>query len=225
MAEAGYAGRTVLVFGAAGALGGGLAAAFAEAGAAVAGADKHLPSASHRLDGVRYHEVDVSDDAALADLFGQQPPPWAVVNTVGGYAPHTRLDALDPSELSTQLNLNLVSAALVNKHALAALRRSGEGRIVHTASRAAQVTRGQGFAYSVSKLGVLHLVAMAADETRGTGITVNCVVPSIIDTPANRAAMPDADHGSWPKVDNIARAYLFLASPQADLVSGAAIPV
>ena len=225
MAETGYAGRTVLVFGAAGALGGGLAAAFAAAGASVAGADRHLPSAAHRLDGVSYHEVDVLDDAALGSLFHSGPPPWAVVNTVGGYAPHAPLDALDPGELTAQLNLNLVSAALVNKHALAALRRAGQGRIVHTASRAAQVTRGQGYAYSVSKLGVLHLVAMAADEARGTRITVNCVVPSIIDTPANRAAMPDADHESWPKVADIARAYLFLASPEAHLVSGTAIPV
>ena len=225
MAETGYAGRTVLVFGAAGALGGGLAAAFAAAGASLAGADRRLPSAAHRLDGVSYHEVDVLDDAALGSLFHSGPPPWAVVNTVGGYAPHAPLDALDPGELTAQLNLNLVSAALVNKHALAALRRAGQGRIVHTASRAAQVTRGQGYAYSVSKLGVLHLVAKAADEARGTGITVNCVVPSIIDTPANRAAMPDADHESWPKVTDIARAYLFLASPEAHLVSGAAIPV
>jgi NAD(P)-dependent dehydrogenase (short-subunit alcohol dehydrogenase family) len=225
MAETGYAGRAVLIFGATGALGGGLAAAFAAAGASVAAADKHLPREGRRLDGVRYHEVDVLDDAAVGGLFGQEPPPWAVINTVGGYAPHAPLDALDPAELTAQLNLNLVSAALVTKHALTALRRTGAGRIVHTASRAAQVTRGQGFAYSVSKLGVLHLVAMAADEARGTGITVNCVVPSIIDTPANRAAMPDADHGSWPRVEDIARAYLFLASPQAHLVSGAAIPV
>ncbi|HEV3069283.1 MAG TPA: SDR family oxidoreductase [Streptosporangiaceae bacterium] len=225
MAETGYAGRAVLIFGATGALGGGLAAAFAAAGASVAAADKHLPREGRRLDGVRYHEVDVLDDAAVGGLFGQEPPPWAVINTVGGYAPHAPLDALDPAELTAQLNLNLVSAALVTKHALTALRRTGAGRIVHTASRAAQVTRGQGFAYSVSKLGVLHLVAMAADEARGTGITVNCVVPSIIDTPANRAAMPDADHGSWPRIEDIARAYLFLASPQAHLVSGAAIPV
>jgi len=225
MAETGYAGRTVLVFGAAGALGGGLAAAFAAAGASVAGADKHQPSAAHRLDGVSYHEVDVLDDAGLGSLFRAGPPPWAVINTIGGYAAHAPLDALDPAELTAQLNLNLVSAALVNKHALAALRRAGQGRIVHTASRAAQVTKGQGYAYSVSKLGVLHLVAMAADEARGTGIAVNCVVPSIIDTPANRAAMPDADHESWPKVADIARAYLFLASPGAHLVSGAAIPV
>jgi NAD(P)-dependent dehydrogenase (short-subunit alcohol dehydrogenase family) len=225
MAETGYAGRNVLVFGAAGALGGGLAAAFAAAGASVTGADRHPPKAGRRLDGVRYHEVDVLDDDSLGDLFRGEPVPWAVVNTIGGYAPYTRLEALDHGELTAQLSLNLVSAALVTKHALAALRRAGEGRVVHTASRAARVTRGQGFAYSVSKLGVLHLVAMAADETRGTGITVNCVVPSIIDTPANRAAMPDADHGSWPKVADIARAYLFLASPQAHLVSGAAIPV
>jgi len=225
MPDSGYAGRAVLVFGAAGALGGGLAEAFAKAGAQVTGADRHLPAGGRRLDGVSYREVDVLDDADLGRLFGELPPPWAVINTVGGFAPHRPLDELDPAELTGQLNLNLVSAALVTKHALAALRRAGEGRIVHTASRAAQVTKGSGFAYSVSKLGVLHLVAMAAGETRGTGITVNCVVPSIIDTPANRAAMPGANHDSWPKVADIARAYLFLASPQAHLLSGAELPV
>jgi NAD(P)-dependent dehydrogenase (short-subunit alcohol dehydrogenase family) len=66
---------------------------------------------------------------------------------------------------------------------------------------------------------------MAADEVRGSGVTVNCVVPSIIDTPANRSAMPDADHASWPRIPDIARTYLFLASPEAGLVSGAAVPV
>jgi NAD(P)-dependent dehydrogenase (short-subunit alcohol dehydrogenase family) len=225
MPETGYAGRSVLVFGAAGALGGGLAEAFTLAGATVTGADRHLPSPPHRIDGVRYVEVDVLDDTMLGALFDAEPAPWAVVNTIGGFAPHAPLDDLDPGELTGQLSLNLVSAALVTKHALRQLRRGGEGRIVHTASRAAQVTRGSGFAYSVSKLGVMHLVTMAADEVRGTGITVNCVVPSIIDTPANRAAMPDADHSTWPKIPDIAQAYLFLASPGAHLVSGAAIPV
>jgi NAD(P)-dependent dehydrogenase (short-subunit alcohol dehydrogenase family) len=225
MSETEFEGRAVLLFGATGALGAGLAAAFAAAGASVTGADRHLPGPARRLDGVRYHEVDVLDDAALGALFSGGPAPWAVVNTVGGYVPHRPLDALDPVELTGQLNLNLVSAALVTKHALASMRQPGEGRIVHTASRAAVVSRGTAFAYSVSKLGVLQLVTMAADEARGTRITVNCVVPSIIDTPANRAAMPDADHDSWPKVEDVARAYLFLASPGAQLVSGAAIPV
>ena len=225
MPEMGYAGRSVLVFGAAGALGSGLAAAFAQAGAVVTGADMHAPGHGRRHDGVDYQTVSVLDDAALGALFDAGPVPWAVINTVGGYAPHTPLSELDPAELTGQLSLNLVTAALVTKHALRRMVPAGEGRVVHTASRAAQVTRGSGFAYSVSKLGVLHLVAMAADEAAGTGITVNCVVPSIIDTPANRAAMPDADHDSWPKIPDIARAYLFLASPGAQLVSGTAISV
>jgi len=225
MPEMGYAGRSVLVFGAAGALGSGLAAAFAQAGAVVTGADMHAPRHGRRHDGVDYQTVRVLDDAALGALFDAVPVPWAVINTVGGYAPHTPLSELDPAELTGQLSLNLVTAALVTKHALRRMVPAGEGRVVHTASRAAQVTRGSGFAYSVSKLGVLHLVAMAADEAAGTGITVNCVVPSIIDTPANRAAMPDADHDSWPKIPDIARAYLFLASPGAQLVSGTAISV
>lgn len=220
-----YEGRTVIVFGAAGALGSGLAAAFAAEGASVTGVDRHEPAAGRRLEGVSYEAADAGDDASLAGLFGRLPAPWAVVNTVGGFAPHAPLTELDAGMLTGQLELNLITAALLTKHALASMKPAGEGRIVHTASRAAVVTRGQGFAYSVSKLGVMHLVTMAAAEVRGTGITVNCVVPSIIDTPANRAAMPGADHESWPKVADVARAYLFLAAPEAHLTSGAAIPV
>ena len=217
--------RTVMVFGAAGALGAGLAAAFIGEGADVIGVDRAGPSGDRRLEGARYHAVDVLDDGALVALFDAAPPPWAVVNTVGGFAPYAALTDLDPAVLTGQLELNLLTAALVTKHALRHMKAVGRGRLVHTASRAATVTRGQGFAYSVSKLGVLHLVTMAADEVRGTGITVNCVVPSIIDTPANRRAMPDADHASWPQIPDVAQAYLFLASPGAHLVSGAAVPV
>lgn len=225
MPETDFAGRAVLIFGAAGALGQGLASAFVAAGASVTGADVTEPTGSRRVEGARYHSVSTLDEDGLAALFAAGPPPWAVINTVGGFAPHTPLTGTDAGVLTGQLELNLVTAALVTKHALRAMRAAGEGRLVHTASRAARVTKGAGFAYSVSKLGVLHLVAMAAEEAAGTGITVNCVVPSIIDTPANRAAMPGADHASWPKIPDIARAYLFLASPQAHLVSGAAIPV
>jgi NAD(P)-dependent dehydrogenase (short-subunit alcohol dehydrogenase family) len=223
MAGSRFAGLGVMVFGAAGALGAGLAGAFAAEGARVTGVDRAAPG--QPLPGVSYREADVLDDASLGALFGDLPVPWAVVNTVGGFAPHTPLPELDPAVLTGQLHLNLVSAALVTKHALRRMHTAGQGRLVHTASRAATVTLGSGFAYSVSKLGVMHLVTMAADELRGTGITVNCVVPSIIDTPANRAAMPGADFASWPKIPDIAQAYLFLASPDAHLVSGAAVPV
>jgi NAD(P)-dependent dehydrogenase (short-subunit alcohol dehydrogenase family) len=220
-----FADRTVMVFGAAGALGAGLVLAFAAEGAAVVGVDRAVPTGDRRLEGARYRAVDVLDDAALGALFDDGPAPWAVVNTVGGFAGHAPLPELDPAVLTGQLELNLLTAALATKHALRTMTAAGQGRLVHTASRAAVVTRGSGFAYSVSKLGVLHLVTMAADEVRGSGVTVNCVVPSIIDTPANRSAMPDADHASWPRIPDIARTYLFLASPEAGLVSGAAVPV
>jgi NAD(P)-dependent dehydrogenase (short-subunit alcohol dehydrogenase family) len=223
-----FAGREVVVFGATGALGGGVAEAFAAAGARVTGVDRQVPAADRARPGISYAAADALDDAALGAFFDQlaaSGPPWAVVNTIGGYAGRRPLAELDQAELVTQLQLNLVTAALITKHALRVLRPAGAGRIVHTASRAAVVTAGNGFAYSVSKAGVLHLVAMAADEVRGSGITVTCVVPSIIDTPANRAALPGSDHDAWPRVPDIARTYLFLADPLSSLVNGSAVPV
>jgi len=225
MAEQDMAGRTVMVFGAGGALGVGVAAAFAAAGASVIGVDKSEPAGSRKLAGVSYRVADVFSDEAVGALFDSVPAPWAVANMVGGFAPRRALAELDPAELAAQIELNLVSAAIVTKHALQAMQQAGAGRIVHTASRAGVVSKGSGFAYSVSKLGVLHLVTMAADEVRGTGITVNCVVPSIIDTPANRAAMPSANHDAWPKVADVARTYVYLADPGSGLINGAAVPV
>jgi NAD(P)-dependent dehydrogenase (short-subunit alcohol dehydrogenase family) len=218
-------GRSVLVFGASGALGSGVSTAFAEAGSLVTGADKAVPGQTAAIDAVAYKGVDVTDDTAVRALFDSRPAPWAVINTVGGFAPRRPLAELDVAELTGQLELNLLTAALITKHALRVMQPSGQGRIVHTASRAAVASEGSGFAYSVSKLGVLHLVSMAAHEVRRTGITVNCVMPSIIDTPANRAAMPDANHDAWPKVPDIAASYLYLASPAAGLVNGATLPV
>jgi NAD(P)-dependent dehydrogenase (short-subunit alcohol dehydrogenase family) len=223
--DGGFAGRPVLVFGGGGALGAGVAAAFAAAGAQVTAVDKSLPRDDRRLEGVEYLAADVLDDDAVRGVFDAGPAPYAVLDTVGGFAGQRPLAELDPAELTGQLQLNLVTAALITKHALRLMQPAGTGRIVLTASRAGVVSKGTGFAYSVSKLGVLHLVTMAADEVRGTGVTVNCVVPSLIDTPANRAAMPDADHDAWPKIPDIAHSYMFLASPQSGLVNGATIPV
>ena len=221
----GMTGRSVLVFGAGGALGAGVAAALLGAGASIVGADKVAPPLSRRQEGVRYEAVDVLDDGAVGALVDSVTPVWAVLNTIGGFAPARPLAELDRGELTGQLELNLVTAALITKHALRVMQPAGEGRIVHTASRAGLVTSGSGFAYSVSKAAVLHLVAMAADEVRGTGITVNCVVPSIIDTPANRAAMPNAHHDAWPKIEDIAATFRYLALPETKLVNGAALPV
>lgn len=220
-----YGGRTVVITGTSGALGSGLAGAFAAAGASVVGVDRAQPEPIAVVDGVRYETADLTDDVSVEQLFGTVGTPWAVVHTVGGFAPHRPLAELQVDELDKQLALNLVTAAVVTKHALRLLLAAGEGRIVLTASRAATVTKGVGFSYSVSKAAVLHLARMAAEEVAKTGVTVNAVVPSIIDTPANRASMPDADHDRWPKIPDIAAAYVFLASPAASLVNGAALPV
>lgn len=220
-----FTGRTVVVTGAGGALGAGLASAFTDAGADVVGVDRAVPDERALVAGVRYETVDLTDDAHVATLLDGVGTPWAVVNTVGGFAPRSPLSELDPEELEKQLHLNLMTAAVVTKHALRVMKPLGEGRVVLTSSKAATATSTNGFAYSVSKLAVLHLVRMAAEEVAGTGITVNGVVPSIIDTPANRASMPDADHDRWPKVADIARTYLFLAAPTSRLVNGAALPV
>lgn len=220
-----FTGRTVVVTGASGALGSGLASAFTDAGAQVVGVDRAAPSEHAAVDGVRYEAADLTDDAHVAALLDRIGNPWAVVHTVGGFAPKSELSDLDPDELDQQLHLNVMTAAVVTKHALRVMKPIGAGRIVLTSSKAATATKTNGFAYSVSKLAVLHLVRMASEEVAGTGITVNAVVPSIIDTPANRAAMPDSDHDRWPKVADLARAYVYLASPASKPVNGAALPV
>lgn len=220
--------RAVIVVGAGGALGAGVAAAAVAAGADVVGLDRDVPRADRQQPGVRYLAVDVLDDDGVGAAFSSAfdgAAPWAVLNVVGGFAGRRPLADFDAAELAAQIELNLTTAALITKHALRLMQPAGAGRIVHTASRVAWQHESAGFAYSVSKLGVVHLVQMAAAETRGTGITVNAVVPSVLDTPANRAAFPNADHGSWPKVDEVAEVYLFLAAPAAALISGAAIPV
>jgi NAD(P)-dependent dehydrogenase (short-subunit alcohol dehydrogenase family) len=93
------------------------------------------------------------------------------------------------------------------------------------ASRSAYSGRKNAAAYAVSKRAVITLTETQAEEMRGSGVTINAIVPSIIDTPANRAGMPTADTSRWPAPDQVARVVLFLASGDAALISGAAIPV
>jgi NAD(P)-dependent dehydrogenase (short-subunit alcohol dehydrogenase family) len=214
-----FDGKSVIVTGAAGALGGGLCRAFAEAGATVTGFDRVTPEAHRALDGVQYVAVDLADDAAVGSALDEAPLPWAVVHTVGGFSPAAPLAELDVEDLNRQLTLNLTTSALVVKHSLRLLQAQGHGRIVLTASRAAFQTTKVAFSYSVSKLGVVHLVEMAGAEVAGSGVTVNAVSPSIIDTPANRQAMPDSNHDAWPSVAELAHAYLFLASEEAGRVN------
>jgi NAD(P)-dependent dehydrogenase (short-subunit alcohol dehydrogenase family) len=218
-------GRRITVLGGTGNLGRAVTGRLRDDGASVLVADARPPAVSARQPDVDYSTVDVLDEASVAAAFALSPPPTAVVNLIGGYTPPQPLAGLDVAVLREQLELNLVTAAIVTKHAMPVLAAQGGGAIVHVSSRVAVEKGENGFAYSVSKLGVVRLVEAAAAEGREQGVRVNCIMPSIIDTPVNRAAMPNARHHRWPKPAQLAAVLAFLVSDDAMLISGAAIPV
>lgn len=216
--------RHVVITGGDGALGRAVVQAFVAAGAAchlpVLGPAPPQPEPGVTSTG----QINLTDEAAVTGYFAALPPLWASVHLAGGFqakpiAETTRAD------LDQQLELNLVTAFLCCREAVKAMRKSGGGRIVNVSARVAEAPAGGSIAYSVSKAGVASLTRSLAVEVRGEGILVNAVLPSIIDTPANRSAMPKADTGKWPKPDELARAILWLASPENRLTFGALVPV
>jgi NAD(P)-dependent dehydrogenase (short-subunit alcohol dehydrogenase family) len=219
--------KQVVVFGGAGALGAAVVARLASDGYQVVAADMTVPADEYRVPGVEYRTVDAGAEESVRAVIAQIGDGfWGVVNVIGGYTPPQAMGELEIPVLKHQLELNLVTAAIVTKHALARLATVGRGgRIIHTSSRAAIGEGARAFAYSVSKLAVIRLVESAAAEVRELGITVNCILPSVIDTPANRAAMPKSDHARWPKPEQLAAVVSFLVSDEAEIISGGAIPV
>jgi NAD(P)-dependent dehydrogenase (short-subunit alcohol dehydrogenase family) len=225
MAERTLAGRRIIVLGAGGGLGRSVVERLRADGASVIAAYSKPPADAERHDGVDHVTVDALDEASVAAAFATPPRPAAVVNLIGGYTPPQSLPGLDIATLRQQLELNLVTAAIVTKHALPVLAAQGGGALVHVSSRVAAQTGENAFAYSVGKLGVVRLVEAAAAEGREQGVRVNCIMPSISDTPAKRGAMPRADHKQWPKPSELAAVLAFLVSVDGVLISGAAIPV
>jgi NAD(P)-dependent dehydrogenase (short-subunit alcohol dehydrogenase family) len=219
--------RQVVVFGGAGALGSAVVGRIVSDGYPVVAADVTIPDGERRLPSVEYRTVDAASEESVAEVIDQVGEDfWGIVNVIGGYTPPQPMGELEIAVLKQQLELNLVTAAIVTKHALSRLAASGRGgRVIHTSSRAAIGDGARTFAYSVSKLAVIRLVESAAAEVRELGITVNCILPSVIDTPANRAAMPNSNHDRWPKPDQLASVISFLVSDEAGIVSGGAIPV
>jgi NAD(P)-dependent dehydrogenase (short-subunit alcohol dehydrogenase family) len=148
-----------------------------------------------------------------------------LINLVGGWVAGEPITNLDLRTWEHMLDLNLKAAFLLSKHVARTMIQTRWGRIIHISSRGAVSGRRNAAAYAVAKNAVLTLVEVQAEELRDTHITVNAILPSIIDTPANRAGMPSSDFSRWPKPEEVARVLLFLASDDAGLISGAAIPV
>lgn len=226
--------RHIIVTGGAGALGTAVVTQLIDAGAVC-----HVPcvdeaeAARFRLRDHRQVKLTVTgslaDEAAIERLYRGVAPLWGSIHIAGGFA----AAALRDTELATirqQFEMNLLSCMLCCRAAIRAMSGGATtdgGRVVNVAARPALEWRsGAGMtAYTVSKAGVAALTVALAEEVAKDGILVNAVAPSIMDTPANRQAMPKADHALWPKVEEVAATIAFLASPDNRVTRGAIVPV
>jgi len=222
--------RQVIVTGGTGALGRAVVGALIEAGGhchvsyMIEAEAKSFPHQKQ----VTLHAVDdLANETTVARLYEAVPNLWASIHLAGGFAMSNVVDT-DKAALMQQLDMNFIGCFLCCRAAVKAIARSGKGgRIVNVAARPGLEWRsGAGMvAYASSKAAVAAMTTALAEEVAKDGILVNAVAPSIMDTPANRAAMPKADHASWPKVEEVAATILFLASPDNAVTRGGIVPV
>jgi len=228
--------EVVLVAGGTGGLGRAVTLAFLEEGAKVTVTyrkpqefDALKEAAGPRAPQLDGFQVDVTDEAAVRQLvekiLAKHGRLDALVNTVGAYAGGTKLWELDTKVFDQMLALNLRSGYALSRAAARAMLKQGRGAIVNIAAKAAFDHSAGAAAYAASKAAAVAMLDSLAADLKGSGVRVNSVLPSIIDTPANRQAMPSADYSNWPKPEDIARVILFLCSDDAKVIHGAAIPV
>lgn len=215
-----FANKNVLVTGAAGAVGRVVAERFHEAGANVTGVDMLSRDAPWRtfvadlatLDGARAAVAEASEIDVLA-------------NIAGGFAMGDTVAATSDDAWDAMMNINVRTVLNMCRAAVPGMMARGAGKIVNVGARGALRGTAGMAAYVSSKSVVIRLTETLADEVKRHGVNVNCVLPSVIDTPRNRADMPNADWGKWVSPQDIAQVVLFLASPAAAAIHGAAIPV
>lgn len=147
-----------------------------------------------------------------------------LVNVVGGYLGGKTIIDLTETEWDAMMNLNLKSAFLISKHVIPVMKSGNGGNIVHISSRAGLKSEGRDSAYAASKAGLIRLVESAAQEFKGLNININCVLPTMIDTDANRKAIPDADFSMWLSTEDLANVILFLCSSGGRVINGSSIP-
>jgi NAD(P)-dependent dehydrogenase (short-subunit alcohol dehydrogenase family) len=232
-----FEGRTVVVTGGTGSLGSAVTQALVDAGAVV-----HIPVfeattpsgfglAAHERVHLR-HGVDLSDEPQVVDYYatigatiGEQAGLWASIQLAGGFSMAPLLET-SLAELERMWRMNLASCFLCCREAVRLMRGAGEGgRLVNVAARPALIPTAGMVAYATAKAGVAALSSALAEELADEGIWVNAIAPSVIDTPANRAAMPKADHARWPSTPALAAAIAELASPANRCIRGAVVPV
>lgn len=222
-----YAGRRVVITGGTGALGSAVVEALLDSGA-----ECHVTWKFEReLDGfeladaVALHEVDCADEPNVRRFYGSIGPIWAAIHIVGGFAMAPITDT-SVDDFRGMMELNALTCFLCCREAIRTMRAAGSGgRIVNVSARPVLQPYGGAIAYAASKAAVASITQCLADEVKADQILVNAVVPSILDTATNRAAMPDADFTKWPKLDEVAATIAQLTAPANRVGSGALVPV
>ena len=231
-----FSGKVVLVAGGTGGLGRSVSLAFLDEGARVVVTYRKpdeftalLSAAAANRSSLEGHEVDVTDESAVDQLIGEIVAEHGhldvLVNTVGGYAGGVKLWDTEARLFDQMLRLNLRAGFALSRAAIRPMLSQKQGAIVNVAAKAALDHGAGASAYAASKAAALAMIDSLAADVKGTGVRVNTILPSIIDTEANRKAMPGADFATWPKPEDIARVILFLCSEDARVIHGAAIPV
>ena len=232
-----FEGKVALVAGGTGGLGRAVSLAFLGEGAkvevtyVVPGEWAELQDVVAKLGGgaLKGHEVDVTDETAVNGLVEKiveaQGRLDVLVNTVGAYAGGLKLWEMEARVFEQMMALNLRSGYALARAAARTMLNQKRGAIVNVAAKAAFDHAAGAAAYAASKAAALAMIDSLAADLKGSGVRANSILPSIIDTAANRKAMPKADFAKWPKPEDIARVILFLCSEEAKVIQGAAVPV
>lgn len=222
-----FAGRVVVVTGGTGALGSAVVQLLLERGA-VCHATSHSNRGKDRPTvhkNPHMHLVDCTDEREVTDFYSRIGPIWASIHTIGGFSAAS-VEQTRAGDLRRMFELNAISCFLCCREAIGEMRKTGHGgRIVNVAARSGVVPSSGMIAYAAAKSAVTAITQSLAKETRDDRIWINAVLPSTMDTPANRDSMPDADFSRWPTVEQVAQTIAFLASPANALTSGALVPV
>jgi NAD(P)-dependent dehydrogenase (short-subunit alcohol dehydrogenase family) len=227
-----YTNKIVLVTGGTGALGRAITAAFIASDAKVVSSyviDREIEQLKKESKAVvELIKTDVTKEEEVEKLVLSVISKYGridvLVNVVGGYLGGKSVSELDEKEWDLMMTMNLKSAFLISKHVIPQMVSSKYGKITHVSSRTGLKSSGYDSAYAASKSGLIRLVESLSEEVKDSNINVNCIMPSTIDTEANRRAMPTADHSKWVKPQDLANVVLFLCSDEANVITGAAIP-
>jgi NAD(P)-dependent dehydrogenase (short-subunit alcohol dehydrogenase family) len=219
-------GKTILITGASGGLGGEVCREFQQAGAFVAGSARRSSELKH-CDLAIAADLSTGEGAveAVTTVLQSRPTLDAVIHILGGFSGGTTTQETPLESWDRMMSLNARSAFLVFRQALPQMVRQGRGRLIAVGSRAALTAPAGLSAYAASKAALHTLVEVIAAENKHTGVTANAVLPSTIDTPTNRAAMPDVSPALWVTPSSIAGLLVWLASDASQDVNGALIPI